>query len=325
MTMVKKGSFYLIVGVCAGIGLSAGVASADNPSQQRARQAANSIDLSDRLQNDNDAISSTLTLHQRPERHDFEVETAGEYLIQVRPPLTSRRGDYRVSAELRTADGRVLERAEGSMRSEGATLRQRLEPGAHEIVVTGRSLGPARDGVDSVVVSVFGADGSTGGLADDNRIARLAPPTGAQEGPVAQIWPPENRPSEHTVPASDAERGEPVAAADSERGADPAHERIQRTVPMRTEGEVLRFEVVSPGRVTVQSFSTDRSGNYRIAGELVDDSGRVIARDSGQGFQGDFSIRERLEPGVYTVRVKGRVRGNLSTNSYTLRVEQAAP
>lgn len=337
MAIAKKGSFYLVLGVCAGLGLAGGVASADNPSQQRARQAADSMDISDRLQNDNDAVSSNLALHQRPERHDFEVENAGEYLIQVRPPLTSEAGNYRVTAELRTADGRVLERAEGSRASDGATLQQRLEPGRHEVVVTGRAIGPGRDGVDSVIVRVLAADGGTGGLADDNRIARLAPAGGEQEGPVSKVWPPENRPQERRAPAATAEAGtvepaatsgdearQPVAVADSER-ADPARELIQRTVPMRTDGEALRFEVVSPGVVTVESFSTDRSGNYRITGELLDADGNVVASDSGRGFQGDFSISERLEPGIYTVQVSGRVRGNLSTNTYTLRVAQSAP
>ncbi|GHC30975.1 hypothetical protein GCM10010082_26510 [Kushneria pakistanensis] len=125
-----------------------------------------------------------------------------------------------------------------------------------------------------------------------------------------------------TAGSSDARPAQQTAPADND--ASPIRERILRDVPMRTNGEVLRFEVVSAGTVTVDSFTMDSSGNYRISGELLDSDGNVVASDSGSGFQGDFHLRESLEPGIYSVRVRGQKFGGVrgGANNFTLRVEQ---
>lgn len=126
-----------------------------------------------------------------------------------------------------------------------------------------------------------------------------------------------------TAGANDA-RSAQSAQGQTTENASPIRERILRDVPIRTNGEVLKFEVVSAGTVTVDSFTMDSSGNYRISGELLDSNGNVVASDSGSGFQGDFHLRESLEPGIYSVRVRGQKFGGVrgGANNFTLRIEQ---
>ncbi|REC94473.1 hypothetical protein [Kushneria indalinina] len=126
------------------------------------------------------------------------------------------------------------------------------------------------------------------------------------------------------VATSGAGDARPAQSTQADENASPIRERILRDVPMRTNGEVLKFEVVSAGTVTVDSFTMDSSGNYRISGELVDSNGNVVASDSGSGFQGDFHLRETLEPGIYSVRVRGQKFGGVrgGANNFTLRIEQ---
>ncbi|WP_456267793.1 hypothetical protein M1D97_11120 [Kushneria sp. AK178] len=126
------------------------------------------------------------------------------------------------------------------------------------------------------------------------------------------------------VATSGASDARPAQSTPADENASPIRERILRDVPIRTDGEVLKFEVVSAGTVTVDSFTMDSSGNYRISGELVDSDGNVVASDSGSGFQGDFHIRESLTPGIYSVRVRGQKFGGVrgGANNFTLRIEQ---
>lgn len=366
---MKNTILYLALGM--GVGLSAvsvQTLADKSPALQRAEQAASQVDLSDAINRDTDSMSRSIYLGQRPASHDFEVSEAGDYIIEARA-FHGTSGRYDVNAELRDDTGNVLAQASGDSLTNGLMIRHQLEPGTYHVVITGQSRSPARDQTQSVTVSVQRADASTRGegLADANRIERLAPSgaaasetprlgrggavqgdateagTGAsQRSESVMTGPGETQPEpgpsgralEQAVQPDAASRASNTSSDQTDSNAEvtpradetvsPARERILRDVPIRADGEVLKFEVVSAGTVTVDSFTMDSSGNYRISGELVDSNGKVVASDSGSGFQGDFHLREQLEPGIYTVRVRGQKFGGVrgGANSFTLRVEQ---
>ncbi|RKQ96357.1 hypothetical protein C7446_2949 [Kushneria sinocarnis] len=148
--------------------------------------------------------------------------------------------------------------------------------------------------------------------------------------------PPAIASSEHAgqpTQASDAASGgttPPPSSSSSEAssGQDnvtPMQQRVLRDLSIREKGEVLKFEVMQPGTVVVESSSFGANqGSYRLSAEVVNADGDVVASDSGQGLDGDFHIREQLQPGVYSIRVNGQKYGSARSgnDSYTLRVEQ---
>ncbi|MDZ7853687.1 MAG: hypothetical protein U5L98_13870 [Halomonas sp.] len=73
------------------------------------------------------------------------------------------------------------------------------------------------------------------------------------------------------------------------------------------------FESRVPG-----GFSED----YRVAAVLLDDQGREIARGEALGQNGGLAMRQRLQPGDYTLRVEGRKYGTRSRagNSFYITV-----
>ncbi|SEL08734.1 hypothetical protein [Halomonas daqiaonensis] len=70
-----------------------------------------------------------------------------------------------------------------------------------------------------------------------------------------------------------------------------------------TEAGQYLFESRVPG-----GFSED----YRVAAVLLDDQGREIARGEALGQNGGLAMRQRLQPGDYTLRVEGRKFGTRS-------------
>ncbi|MFC3284809.1 hypothetical protein [Litchfieldella rifensis] len=73
------------------------------------------------------------------------------------------------------------------------------------------------------------------------------------------------------------------------------------------------FESRVPG-----GFSED----YRVAAELLDDQGQVIARGEALGRSGGLAMRQRLQPGDYVLRVEGHKFGTRarSGNSFYITV-----
>ncbi|WP_438766686.1 hypothetical protein [Kushneria sp. TE3] len=238
-----------------------------------------------------------------------------------------------------------VQRADASVRGEGLADANRIERlGSTSAAAAGNNADtPARLGRDGAVQG----DATAAGTGASQRSASVVTGPGEtrpQPGPSGRAL--EQAARSETVEEGDgltagqgdvnatrnseqvSTQGSGEARADRSAGADentsPIRERILRDVPMRTNGEVLKFEVVSAGVVTVDSFTMDSSGNYRISGELVDSNDNVVASDSGSGFQGDFHIRESLEPGIYSVRVRGQKFGGVrgGANNFTLRIEQ---
>lgn len=225
-----------------------------------------------------------------------------------------------------------VQQADASARGQGLADANRIERlgNAGAVAAANNVDTPARLGREGAVQG----DATLAGVGSSQRSAsKTAAPDDAlpEAGPSGQAL-------EDAVQSGTVEKGEGSTAEQSgintaqNRGASattgenasPIRERILRDVPIRTDGEVLKFEVVSAGTVTIDSFTMDSSGNYRISGELVDSNGNVVASDSGSGFQGDFHLRESLEPGIYSVRVRGQKFGGVrgGANNFTLRIEQ---
>ncbi|MCM2972810.1 hypothetical protein [Larsenimonas suaedae] len=313
---------------------------ADSPALERTEHAASQVDVSGYLKPSSDAMSQTIFLGDRPVDHDFDVAKAGDYRISSQS-FPGESGNYRISAVLKNADGDVLARDEGSDDSSGFDIAHHLTPGKYTVTVTGQRFSPARDGNQSVTVwvrNMASNDGRTQGLSDSNRVARLAPAaTAASSAAVASSSSVSERSGEAGAPSASApeaasvERERASAPVQSEGAqpanaeAEPAQRTIVREVPIRTNGDVLKFEVVKAGQVHVESatFGGYR-GTYRLKVRLLDQNGRVVAEDAGTGGDGDFDLTTRLEPGVYTVHVEGQKYGSAhsGTNSFTLRIRQ---
>ncbi len=276
--------------------------------------------------------SNGLMIRQQLEPGTYHVVITG----QSRSPARDQTQSVTVS----------VQQADASVRGEGladASRIERLGSSSAARAAESSANAPARLGRDGAVQG----DATAAGVGASQRSASATAGPGEtrpEPGPSGRAL--ERAAQPETAEASEgltADQGDVNTARNSEQVAtsspgdarpaqsapagendSPIRERILRDVPMRTNGEVLKFEVVSAGTVTVDSFTMDSSGNYRISGELVDSDGNVVASDSGSGFQGDFHLRESLEPGIYSVRVRGQKFGGVrgGANSFTLRVEQ---
>ncbi|MCP1366264.1 hypothetical protein BIS06_13645, partial [Halomonas sp. BBD48] len=119
----------------------------------------------------------------------------------------------------------------------------------------------------------------------------------------------------------------PMQAAETPQQQDmpTAFDEIVADIDIRTRGEVLSFDVVEAGTVSVTSSTFMGSETeYRLEAKILDEQGKVVASDKASGFEGDFAIRTRLQPGRYTVWVSGQKFGSASSgvNNYALRIQQ---
>ena len=335
--------WILGAGVCAM--LSAQPVLAQSAALDRAEAAASQNDISDYITPSSDGISQTIFLGTRPVDHTFQVKEEGDYRISSQS-FPGESGDYRVSASLKDQSGQVLAEDQGNESSNGFNIREHLAPGEYTVTVTGQSRGPTSGGNQSVTIWVRNADAVTqeeNGLADSNKVTRLAPEAGstasaamatssAAVSSTGRTDP--SAVSSQTVDSAPAgpEGAAPRQSADAPAQADatpasevPSQTTIVREVPIRTNDDVLKFEVVQPGRVSLESatFGGYR-GTYRIKAQLKDAQGNVVAESAGQGADGDFHIEQRLEPGTYTVHIEGQKFGSArsGTNSFTLRIRQ---
>ena len=79
-----------------------------------------------------------------------------------------------------------------------------------------------------------------------------------------------------------------------------------------TDVDYFRFELSEPREVTIAT-----TGDLDTAGTLEDSEGRELAANDGGGSGANFSIRRRLSPGTYYVRIGTN---GSATGAYTLRL-----
>ncbi|MGM0926459.1 MAG: hypothetical protein ACQEXC_08535 [Pseudomonadota bacterium] len=318
--------------------------------QDRFRESGKQLDLTGFLQSDNDARSRSF-LYGGVQEHDFTVKEAGSYRFESRVP-TGESEEYRIEALLLDKQGNVLARSEGLGQDGGLSFKQRLEPGDYVLQVQANKFGTVRRGGNSFSVSVSGLDveegvsagegiaftgtGREGGRSAFVRrpdvVAAIAAPAASESAEASQPAQADARPSaaEPAAPAADSTDSQ-AATAESDTSAasapepDKGFERIVTDVKIRARGEVLSFEVLEAGTVAIATSTfPGNEGTYRIEAEVVDEQGRVVASDAGEGFDGDVDLRTELEPGRYTIRVNGQKFGSAMSgvNNYELEVRQ---
>jgi len=104
-----------------------------------------------------------------------------------------------------------------------------------------------------------------------------------------------------------------------------AFDEVVADIAIREEGDVLSFDVVEAGTVSIASSTfPGNEGTYRLQAKVLDANGNTVASDEGSLADGDFDIESVLQPGRYRVWVKGQRFGSAmnGANNYTLRVQQ---
>ncbi|WP_017430854.1 hypothetical protein [Vreelandella jeotgali] len=319
--------------------------------QDRFREEGQQIDLTRFLQSDNDVRSDSF-LYGRVHQHDFTVEKDGTYTFASHVS-GGESEDYRVAATLLDDSGKVVARGKGLGNAGGLELTQQLAKGDYTLRVEGHKFGSSGNaGGNSFFVTVEGTDvdggvsrgdgiafvgnrregGKTAFVRRSSAVAAVAPPSSGSpqkqaEAPAAASAEPEadaappatEKPSESDpAPANSADRKDTASQQQS-------FEEVVTDVKIRASGEVMTFKVLEKGTVAVTTSTfSGNEGTYRIEAEILDSEGNVVARDAGEGFDGDVDLRSELEPGEYRVRVKGQKFGGAGSgvNNYELKVQQ---
>jgi hypothetical protein len=334
--------------VALGLAGSASLANADSPALQRAREAADKVDLSKYFTSRTDARSQSFGFGGTHE-HAFTVDKAGQYIF-TSSTLPGASNDYRISAVVLDEKGNVVARGEGLGKNGGLRLVEQLEPGDYTLQITGHKFGSESAGGNSYNIEVAGLDdrgrqlsnkqsgidggsgirfggpgrdGRTTAFVDSNdAVAAIAAPRVANES--ADVNASGSRPTADTASAPETSTTQPVEMSEQE-AVPTAFDEIVADIDIRTRGEVLNFDVVEAGTVSVTSSTfSARETEYRLEARILDEQGKVVASDKASGFEGDFAIRTRLQPGRYTVWVNGQKFGSASSgvNNYTLRIQQ---
>ncbi|MCK0751310.1 hypothetical protein [Chromohalobacter japonicus] len=340
--------------VALGLAGTASTAMAQSAAQQKAHEAAAKIDLTDFLQSSSDARSQSF-FFGGTQTHPFTVEKSGRYQFQS-STLPGDSDDYRIEATLLDEQGNKIASESGLGQNGGLTMEQRLEPGDYVLRVSGQKFGTTKTGGNSFVVTVNGLDAQGNRLSNDESgvdagggIMFGGPGKGGHttafvddEDAVATIAAPRREATEaasdvasgaaDSSAANDASSGttassETEAAAQSgdEEAMPEAFDEIVADVAIRQKGKVLSFDVAEAGTVSVTSSTfPGNEGTYRLEARILDEDGDVVASDAGEGFESDFDIETTLQPGRYTVWVKGQKFGSAMSgvNNYTLRVQQ---
>jgi len=314
------------------LALGLGVASAPTLAsdvQERFREEGKQLDLTRFLQSNNDARSRSF-FYGRVHEHDFSVEKDGTYVFASHVQGGESQ-DYRVSAVLLNSQGEVVARGEGLGNAEGLALQERLTQGDYTLQVEGHKFGSSgNSGGNSFYVTVEGADvddgvssgdgiafignrrggGKTAFVRRSTAVAAVAPPSQMSETP-------------ETAPAANASTDN--AAAAEQPAPRQGFEEVVTDVKIRASGEVMTFEVLQKGTIAITTATfPGNKGTYRIEAEVLDSQGNVVARDAGEGFDGDIDLRTELAPGEYRIRVRGQKFGGARSgvNNYELKVQQ---
>ncbi|GAB2794749.1 hypothetical protein GCM10027040_21310 [Halomonas shantousis] len=353
---------FSIVALAIGLASVQPLALADeSPALQRAREAAKQTDMSRFFTSRSDARSQSFMFGGTQE-HPFSVEKAGRYVFES-STLPGDSNDYHIEATLLDDQGRIIATEEAQGQNGGLHLEQQLEPGDYRLRVKANKFGTASRQGNSYVIEVAGLDargerlssdesgieeggsgimfggpgrdGRTTAFVDhDDEVAAIAAPRRSAD--TAETSP------DTATTATGAATTTAAAGASTAIVATPGNadrERAEQTEPqmpsafdeivadikIRERGEVMSFDVVEPGTVSIASSTfPGNEGTYRLEARLLDEQGNVVASDKGEGFAGDFNIETRLQPGRYRVWVNGRKFGSAMSgvNNYTLRVQQ---
>ncbi|MCG7600935.1 hypothetical protein MHM84_14215 [Halomonas sp. McH1-25] len=334
--------------VALGLAGSASLALADSPALQRARESADKVDLSKFFTSRTDARSQSFGFGGTHE-HPFTVDKAGQYVF-TSSTLPGESNDYRINAVILNDQGKAVARGDALGKNGGLRLVEQLEPGDYILRVTANKFGTESAGGNSYNVEVAGLDeqghrlssdqsgidGGTGirfgGPGRDGRttafvnkndaVAAVAAPQVANESVGADV-----NDAQSAAGAASTPDASPMQAAETPQQQDmpTAFDEIVADIDIRTRGEVLSFDVVEAGTVSVTSSTFMGSETeYRLEAKILDEQGKVVASDKASGFEGDFAIRTRLQPGRYTVWVSGQKFGSASSgvNNYALRIQQ---
>lgn len=304
--------------------------------EERFREEGKQLDLTGFLQAETDARSRSF-FYGRAHEHDFTVKEAGTYLFESGVPGGESR-DYRIEAVLRDSEGQVIARGEGLGQAGGLALRQRLAPGDYVLQVEGRKFGTRSRQGNSFYITVSGLDVEEGVSSGEGFVFTGRTREGGRSAFV-------RRADEAVALAPSAaaagqaasdKAAEPVAQASTDntpqRGTSPdpaapeGFEELVTDVKIRARGEVLTFDMVEAGRVaiTTSTFPSGEEDTYRIELEVLDEQGRVVAEDAGEGFDGDIDLETELAAGRYRLRVQGQKFGSAHSgvNNYELKVRR---
>jgi len=129
---------------------------------------------------------------------------------------------------------------------------------------------------------------------------------------------------QQTIATQEAQ-SQPRAGRPPEPQMPDGFDEVVADIRILQEGEVLTFKVAETGTVAVTSSTfPGNEGTYRLQARILDADGNTVASDEGSMADGDFDIETVLQPGQYTVWVKGQRFGSAmsAANRYTLRVQQ---
>ncbi|MDN3556128.1 hypothetical protein [Halomonas maura] len=245
----------------------------------------------------------------------------GDYVLRVEAQRFGTRGKagdgYSIDIVGLDAQGNRL--AEGVSDGEGIFFTGDKREGARSVFVRGdnavATLGgsaeTATEAGDAATTATSTAAGDAATTATSTSTSTAAGASATATGAAA------------TQASRDQEQDAPSTGPASRSG----YETIVTDVKIRARGEVLTFEMAEQGSVaiTTSTYPTGYEDTYRIALEVLDASGRVVAEGAGQGFDGDVDLETTLSPGRYRIRVQGQKFGSAHSgvNNYELRVERS--
>lgn len=344
-------NYRLLAPVLLGLGLGAVLpaAQADMPPNYQ----GSTIDLTDYLPQRSDAQSQSFGFDGWNE-HKFTITKPGRYLIESasRAGMSDR---YQIEAKLLDEEGKVVAESEALGVKGGLHMTPELQPGDYTLRVNAREFGKSELKGNRYTVSVTGVNSqgerlsnAQSGISGANGVnfdrgaegpatafvsspdasAALAAPTSGGTGNSSSAT--DAKPQAST--RNGATQGEQASVAKQKsvsRGqAEQSPKRFKEIVTdvdMNLKGKALSFDVVEPGTISIStSTMVGTQGTYRIEARVLDHDGNVVVSDEGTRFAGDIHIEKVLQPGHYTIWVKGHNYGNPNkvANNYALHVKQ---
>lgn len=296
--------------------------------EERFREEGKQMDLTRFLSSENDARSRSF-FYGSVHEHDFTVDEEGTYIFSSQVPA-GESDDYRVDVVLMDDAGNVVARDELNSRER---LTQRLTPGDYVLQVQGNKFETTSSGGNSFYVSVEGLDGAQGVSTGDAIAFTGSRREGGQSAFVRRsdtvvALAAASQSSEDPSQSSTERASDNTSAQASSPESQKGFQQIVTDVNMRAKGEVLTFEMLETGPIliTTSTFGNN-SSEYRIVAEVLDEQGQVVAKDAGEGFDGNIDLRAELPPGRYSIHVQGQKFGGARSgvNNYELKVQRLDP